>query len=309
MIQYWKCLGGFKQIEAWEANCWIKVTKPTTQELLELESKFSAPLDFMQDIEDSEERPRTESEGGWLMNMLRIPYREVDEDNETFYNTLPLGILVRGEVFITICYSKTEMIADFIKWTNRKNLESRQSYDLILSLFLSSSVWYLKYLKQMNAQMKEAEEALEESMDNEELHRIMKIERFLVFFITSLRGNEVVLVRLKRYLRHLSYDEDLMDDVEVELQQAYATANIYSNILERERSSYSSIISNNLNAIMKRLTVITIILMIPTGISSFFGMNLINGLESWCWGFPFAVLLSIVVSIVGYIVFRKQKLF
>lgn len=309
MIQYWKCEQGFKQIDEWVADCWIKVTQPSTQELLELEERFGAPLDFMQDIEDSEERPRTENEGGWLMNMIRIPYKELDEDGNPSYNTLPLGIIVRNEVFITICYSPTEMIADFIKWTNRKNLMERQRYDLILSLFLSSSVWYLKYLKQMNAQIKTAEEALEESMDNDELQRIMKMEKFLVYFITSMRGNEVVLVRLKKHLRHLPYDEDLLDDVEVELQQAYATANIYSSILERERSSYASIISNNLNVIMKRLTSITILLMIPTGISSFLGMNLRNGMEAWFWGFPLAVIISVIAAVTGYVIFRKQKLF
>lgn len=309
MIQYWRCESGFKQIEEWEPDCWVKVTKPSSEELSQLEECFNAPIDFMQDIEDVEERPRTESDSGWLMTLLRIPNKEIDADGDPHYNTLPMGVLVRGDVFITICYFPTEMVADFIKWTNRKNIAERTRYDLCLSLFLSSSVWYLKYLKQINAQMKSAEDALEESMDNDELLRIMQIEKYLVYFITSMRGNEVVLVRLKKHLRHLPYDEDLLDDVEVELQQAFTTANIYSNILERQQSSYSSIISNSLNAIMKRLTVITIILMIPTGISSFFGMNLRNGIESWIWGFPLVVILTIFVSIIGYVTFKKQKLF
>ena len=309
MIQYWRCDNGFKQIGEWEPDCWVKVTKPSPEELREIEERFDAPIDFMRDIEDVEERPRTESDSGWLMTLLRIPNKEVDADGDFIYNTLPFGVLVKADIFITICYYPTEMVADFIKWTNRKSITERNRYDLCLSLFLSSSVWYLKYLKQINAQMKSAEDALEERMDNEELLRIMRIEKFLVYFITSMRGTEVVLVRLKKHLRHLPYDEDLLDDVEVELQQAFTTANIYSNILERQQSSYSSIISNSLNVIMKRLIVITIILMIPTGIASFFGMNLYNGMEQWTWGFPVIVILTLAISFGGYLTFKKQKLF
>lgn len=243
------------------------------------------------------------------MTLIRVPNKEIDEDGNAVFSTIPLAILVHGEVFITICYSKVEMVEDFIRYTNRKNIEERRRYDLALSLFLSSSVWYLKYLKQMNVMMKQAEEALEESMDNDQLQRMMRLEKFLVYFVTSMRGNEVVMVRLKKHLRHLPYDEDLLDDVEIELQQAYATANIYSEVLERQRESYASIISNNLNVIMKRLTSITIILMIPTGISGFFGMNVPNGWEEWAWAFPIILLITIIISGVSYFLFKRRNLF
>ncbi len=293
----------------WETDCWIQVTQPSQDELGDLESRFGAPMDFIQDVEDTEERPRTESESGWLMTLIRVPNKELDDDGDPVFSTVPLAILIHGNVFITICYYKTEMVDDFIRYTIRKQIEERQRYDLMLSLFLSSSVWYLKYLKQMNVMMKQAEESLEESMDNEQLQKMMRIEKFLVFFVTSMRGNEVVMVRLKKHLRHLPYDEDLLDDVEIELQQAYATANIYSEVLERQRESYASIISNNLNVIMKRLTTITIILMIPTGIGGFFGMNVPNGMEEWNWAFPIIIVGTIIVSILGYLVFKKKNMF
>lgn len=293
----------------WQADCWIQVTTPTQDELEDLVRRFEAPWDFIQDVEDTEERPRTENEGGWLMTLIRIPHREVDEDGEFIYSTVPLAVLVHSEIFITICYYNNEMVNDFIRWTNRKMIETRERYDLMLSLFLSSSVWYLKYLKQMNIKMKAAEEALEESMDNDRLQQMMLIEKFLVYFITSIRGNEVVLVRLKKHLRHLPYDEDLLDDVEVELQQAYVTANIYSEVLERQRASYSSIISNNLNAIMKRLTTITIILMIPAAISGFFGMNVPNGWESYPFAFPIIGLATLVIVLICYYIFKKKDMF
>jgi len=308
MTEYWKCKEGFKQLPEWEADCWVQVTQPTQDELGDLESRFGAPMDFIQDVEDTEERPRTESESGWLMTLIRVPNKVLDEDGDPVFSTVPLAILIHGAVFITICYYKTEMVDDFIRYTIRKQIEERQRYDLMLSLFLSSSVWYLKYLKQMNVMMKQAEEKLEESMDNDQLQQMMRIEKFLVYFVTSMRGNEVVMVRLKKHLRHLPYDEDLLDDVEIELQQAYATANIYSEVLERQRESYASIISNNLNVIMKRLTTITIILMIPTGIGGFFGMNVPNGMETWAPAFPLILVGTIVISFIGYLLFKKKNM-
>lgn len=308
MTEYWKCKDGFRQLPEWESDCWIQVSNPSPEELGDLERRFGAPMDFVQDVEDTEERPRTESESGWLMTLIRVPNKILDEDGDPVFSTVPLAILIHGEIFITICYFKTEMIDDFIRYTIRKNIEERTRYDLMLSLFLSSSVWYLKYLKQMNVMMKHAEEALEESMDNDELQKMMRIEKFLVYFVTSMRGNEVVMVRLKKHLRHLPYDEDLLDDVEIELQQAYATANIYSEVLERQRESYASIISNNLNVIMKRLTAITIILMIPAAVSGFFGMNVPNGMEEWIPAFPLILLLTCIVSIFAYYGFKKRNL-
>ena len=309
MIEYWKCSSGFKQLQEWESDCWVQVTNPTQSELDDLEHKFDAPMDFIQDVEDNEERPRTESEGGWLMTLLRVPNKEVNEDGASIYSTIPMAILVHGDIFISVCYYRNEMVGDFIRWTNRKMIEERERYDLMLSLFLSSSVWYLKYLKQMNVMMKAAEEALEDSMDNDRLQQMMRIEKFLVYFITSLRGNEVVLVRIKKHLRHLPYDEDLLDDVEVELQQSYTTANIYSEVLERQRSSYSSIISNNLNATMKRLTTITIILMIPAAISGFFGMNVPNGMENWSPAFFTIGVITLVLIVISYVIFKKKNMF
>ena len=179
---------------------------------------------------------------------------------------------------------------------------------MMLSILLSSSVWYLKYLKQMNSMMKIAEERLEKSMDNDELQKMMSLDKYLIYFITSLRGNEMVLMRLKKVLRTVTYDEDLLDDVEIEMQQAYDTASIYSRILDRQQSAYSSIIGNNMNVIMRTLTVITIILMVPTGIAGFYGMNVPNGMESWRWGFLFSILVSIILSILIYVYLKRKRL-
>ncbi|MGL4292860.1 MAG: magnesium transporter CorA family protein, partial [Bacteroidales bacterium] len=184
MMNYQVCDGGFAPVEKWVPGCWIEVTAPTMVELDELHKKYDLPIDFIKDIEDVEERPRIEVEDGWLMTIVRIPYK-IEESSSPF-STVPFGVLLKGDVFITICHFQTDMASDFVRYTVRKNISNRMDIDLLLSLFLSSSVWYLKYLKQMNQQIKEAERSLEESIRNEELHQLMRFEKCLVYFITSL---------------------------------------------------------------------------------------------------------------------------
>ena len=308
MITYWKYDKIYSQVQEWEPGCWIRVDSPTSDELDLLESRWGAPLDFIHAAEDADERPRFDQEEQWSGGIVRVPSSSVDDDGDTVFHTRPLAIMVSDEVFITVSFFQNNVLSDFIQWSNRRRNPERRGYDLMLSILLSSSVWYLKYLKQMNIMMKTAEERLEESMDNDELQKMMGLGKYLIYFITSLRGNEMVLMRLKKVLRSATYDEDLLDDAEIEMQQAYDTATIYSKILDRQQSAYSSIIGNNMNVIMRTLTVITIILMVPTGIAGFYGMNVPNGMESWRWGFVFSILLSIILSIVIYVYLKRKRL-
>ena len=285
MISYWKCKDGFREIHQWKSGCWIKVSNPTAEELAVLKERFAVP-DFTHDAEDIEERPRVDHENNWMLVFIRIPNRSLDEDGETMFTTAPMAVLIRDDVFITVNYFENEVLDDFISWSQRRHLNSCKGYDLLLSLMLSTSVWYLKYLKQMNTMMSAAEERLEQKMDNDELMRTMGLSKFLIYFITSLKGNMTVLARLKKRLRTLPHDEDLFEDVEIETQQALDTASIYNDILERQQETYSSVIGNNLNRIMKTLTVVTILLMIPTVVAGYYGMNVPNGLESRWVGFP-----------------------
>ncbi len=308
MITYWKYDKRYVQVDEWQPGCWIRVSNPTNVELEMLESRWQVPLDEVHDANDADERPRLDQEDNWTAAIVRIPNSYTDEDGDTVFTTRPLSILINGDVFVTVSFFDSPVLTDFISWSNRRGQPERRSYDMLLSILLSSSVWYLKYLKQMNIMMKNAEERLEKSMENEELQKMMGLGKFLIYFITSLRGNEMVLMRLRKVLRKASYDEDLLDDVEIEMQQAYDTASIYSKILERQQSTYSSIIGNNMNVIMRTLTVITIILMVPTGIAGFYGMNVPNGMESWMWGFVFAILLSVILSILIYVYLKRKKL-
>ena len=309
MFSYWKCKEGFEEIHQWKSGCWVKVKDPTAEDLALLQERFAAPLDFIDDAQDIEERPRVDHEDNWLLVFLRVPCKRIDQHGETHFSTAPLAVLIRDDVFITVSYYEGEVLDDFIRWSKRRRMNTCKGYDLLLSLMLSTSVWYLKYLKQMNAMMNAAELRLEEKMDNDELMRMMGLGKFLIYFITSLKGNATVLARLKMRLRTLPHDRDLLEDVEIETQQALDTAEIYSNILERQQETYSSVIGNNLNRIMKTLTVVTILLMIPTVVAGYYGMNVPNGMENWWLGFPFALAVSLVLMACCYLFMRHSRFF
>lgn len=309
MISYWKCKDGFAQINQWKSGCWIKVTNPTEDDLAILKERFAVPMDFTHDAEDIEERPRVDHEENWMLVYVRVPNKSIDPDGETVFSTAPMAFLIRDDVFITVNYFDTEVADDFIRWSGRRHINNCKGYDLLLSLMLSTSVWYLKYLKQMNGMMNAAEDRLERKMDNDELMRTMGLGKYLIYFITSLKGNATVLARLKMRLRALPHDENLLEDVEIETQQALDTASIYSDILKRQQEAYSSVIGNNLNRIMKTLTVVTILLMIPTVIAGYYGMNVPNGMEAHPWGFPLALAISVVLMALCYFFIRHSKFF
>lgn len=307
MIQYLKCDNGFKETEQYDFSCWINVVNPTKDDINELVSHFNTPDYFYEDISDIDERPRFDRDDGWILTIIRVPNRVRTEDNQDpIYITIPLGMMLKDNILITVYYGQNNVISNFINWSNQKKI-NRTGYDLYISIFLESNFWYLKYLKQIHLQMKKAESSLSDKMNKSELMHIMNIEKFLVYFTASLKDNESVLTRAKRFIPTKSYDEDLMDDVEVELSQALHTSQIYSDILEREQSSYSSIINNSLNQTMKKMTIITICLMVAALIPGFYGMNLTNGMEDWIYGFPFALCLTGVCAGIAYYLCKLFK--
>lgn len=307
MIQYLKCDDGFKETEQYDFSCWINVVNPTKDDINELVSHFNTPDYFYEDISDIDERPRFDRDDGWILTIIRVPNRVRTEDNQDpIYTTIPLGMMLKDNILITVYYGQNNVISNFINWSNQKKI-NRAGYDLYISIFLESNFWYLKYLKQIHLQMKKAESSLSDKMNKSELMHIMNIEKFLVYFTASLKDNESVLTRAKRFIPTKSYDEDLMDDVEVELSQALHTSQIYSDILEREQSSYSSIINNSLNQTMKKMTIITICLMVAALVPGFYGMNLTNGMEDWIYGFPFALCLTGVCAGIAYYLCKLFK--
>ena len=307
MKTYWNITGGLSQIDTWHPNCWIQVTCPTEEDIQMLEEQYQIPDYFLSDISDTDERARYEYDDGWMLIILRIPYvKEVR--SRTPYTTVPLGIIHKRDVTITVCYYETNMMIDFLSYQQKRGAGFTDYVDMIFRLFLSSAVWYLKRLKQISLLIEKAKRNLDKEVNNESLIGLSRLQDSLTYFNTSIRGNETLLSKLKFKLQIDELDADLIEDVTIEMTQARETTNIYSNILESTMDTYQSIINNNMNTIMRTLTSVTIILMLPTLISSFFGMNLVNGMESSPVGFIIAIIISLAISIVSWLFFRHKRL-
>ena len=307
MKTFWNTQGGLSQLNEWQPNCWIQVTCPTEEDQQFLEEEYKIPDYFLSDISDTDERARYEYDDGWMLIILRIPYvKEVR--SRTPYTTVPLGIIHKRDVTITVCYYETNMMIDFVSFQQKRGEGFTDYVDMIFRLFLSSAVWYLKRLKQISMLIDKAKRNLDREVNNESLIGLSRLQDSLTYFNTSIRGNETLLSKLKFKLQIDELDADLIEDVNIEMTQARETTSIYSNILESTMDTYQSIINNNMNTIMRTLTSVTIILMLPTLVASFFGMNLINGMENSPVGFVIAIILSVVISVISLLIFRHKRL-
>ena len=307
MKTFWNTQGGLSQLDEWQPNCWIQVTCPTEEDQQMLEEEYQIPDYFLSDISDTDERARYEYDDGWMLIILRIPYvKEVR--SRTPYTTVPLGIIHKRYVTITVCFYETNMMIDFVSFQQKRGEGFTDYVDMIFRLFLSSAVWYLKRLKQISMLIDKAKRNLDREVNNESLIGLSRLQDSLTYFNTSIRGNETLLSKLKFKLQIDELDADLIEDVNIEMTQARETTSIYSNILESTMDTYQSIINNNMNTIMRTLTSVTIILMLPTLVASFFGMNLINGMENNPVGFVIAIVLSVAISVLSLLVFRHKRL-
>lgn len=307
MKTYWNTNGQLKPISEWQPNAWIQVTCPTDEDKRELEERFNIPDYFFPDISDTDERARYEYDDGWMLIILRIPYvKEIR--SRTPYTTVPIGIIHKRDVTITVCYYETNMMIDFVSYQQKRGVGFTDYVDMIFRLFLSSAVWYLKRLKQINALIESAKHNLDHDVNNESLIGLSRLQDSLTYFTTSIRGNENLLAKLKFKLQVDELDADLIEDVNIEMTQARETTSIYSDILESTMETYSSIINNNMNTVMRTLTSVSIIMMVPTLISSFLGMNLINGMEHNKWGFHLALIISFVVSSASWWILKRKRL-
>ena len=307
MKTFWNTQGGLDQLSEWQPNCWIQVTCPTEEDQHELEQQFNIPDYFMSDISDTDERARYEYDDGWMLIILRIPYvKEIR--SRTPYTTVPLGIIHKRDVTITVCFYETNMMIDFLSFQQKRGEGFTDHVDMIFRLFLSSAVWYLKRLKQISMLVDKAKRNLDKEVNNESLIGLSRLQDSLTYFQTSIRGNENLLQKLKFKLQIDELDADLIEDVNIEMTQARETTSIYSNILESTMDTYQSIINNNMNTVMRTLTSVTILMMIPTLVTSMFGMNLVNGMESKPWGFVFAMIVSVAISGIAWWIFRHKRL-
>ncbi len=309
MITIWKQKEVLQQIQKFERNCWVNVINPTQDEILRLITELRVPDYFISDILDIDERSRIENDVRWFMIITRIPIYRFD--NNVPFVTVPQGILISAHSIITICISDNEIINDLINPLRYRTVSLTNKVNFVLEIFLRSATQYLKYLKEINILTNEIEKELEKSTKNKELHKLLKMEKCLVYFITSIKSNDLLLFKLQksRFLTFGEVDEDLLDDVQIEIKQALETAQIYSDIQSGLMDAFASVISNNLNVVMKQLTAITILLMIPNLIAGFFGMNVINFLEDNKYAMTYILAGSSILAVLGFMIFKKRDWF
>ncbi len=301
---------GLEVIQAPENNAWISVVDPTTDEIEQL-TAMGIAQDFITYPLDLDERSRTEREDdGSMLILIRIPYFQglrVDVP----YITIPLGIITTDKCIITVCRRQNDIIQEFTSGRIR-GLETGKRNRFILRMLLSASIRYLSYLREINRIVDVLEDQLQASQRNRELLELLKYQKSLVYFTTALKSNELMMERLQRWQLFRAYpeDEDLLEDVITENQQAIEMVNISTNILLSTMDAFASIISNNLNAVMKFLASATIVINLPTLVYSFFGMNVnlpFTNLEP----FAFWVILgvSMAISLVVIVFFLRRDWF
>lgn len=305
MRTYWNTQHGLHTLDQWQPNCWVQVTCPTADDVEFLQRELGIPDYFLDDIADTEERARYDYDDGWILIILRIPYvKEVK--SRTPFTTIPLGIILKGDVCITVCNFETNLMIDFVTYQQKRGVGFTDSVDMVFRLFLSTAVWFLKRLKQINARIEAAKQHLDRKVDNADLIALSRLQDSLTYFATSIRGNETLLSKLKFKLPVDELDADLIEDVSIEMNQARETTGIYSNILESTMDTYANIINNNMSTVMKTLTLVSMFLMVPTLVASLFGMNLLNGFETQPFGFPLAMIISILLTLLFWW-YSKQK--
>ncbi|HHU98891.1 MAG TPA: magnesium transporter CorA family protein [Bacteroidales bacterium] len=307
MITYWQMIpNGLLPLNTFEKGCIVNVTDPTPSEIGILNTTLKVPDDFLADILDVDERSRMEVEDDLLLMIYRIPYQNVS--NGLPFTTIPLGLVLDKDNLVIICHRNNEVLDDFFSRSG-KGITIETKIDLILHLFIRTTMFYHRYLKQINNQTTIIEQDLEKSTRNEELHRLLKMEKCLVYFTTSLRSNEAMMLKLKnsKWIRDYEFSSDLLEEATIENRQAIEMAKIYSDIQSGMMDAFASVISNNLNIVMKSLTIVTIVLMIPTLIASFYGMNVPNRLETNMSAFWFLLGGSVVLAAAAVILLRRKK--
>lgn len=292
-----------------EEAFWIHLETPTPDEAEKIIKKYELPEDFITDLQDADENSRLEWEDNILLIIVRVPIYYKHRSASVSFATAPLGVIILGDKVITVSFYENEVLTQYLDGKNRPFPITQQSF--LLNINLRCAIYYLKFLKEINRRTTQIENELHQSMRNKELIRLLRMEKSLVFFNTSLKSNEIILERLQRS-RWLNSDpeaEDMIDDVIIENKQAIEMANIYSSILSGMMDAFASMISNNLNVVMKFLTSITIVLALPTLIASIYGMNVHLPFQEQSWAFAFVMGLSAMLSILLVLLFIRKKYF
>lgn len=287
-------------------DAWVNLSNPTAEEINLVIDTLNIEPDFIYAALDEEETSHIDKEEGQTLIIIDIPYPEINEHGTSQYCTIPLGIIVTQNNIVTVCLKENDIISDFSEGKVKSvytNLKTR----FVLQLMYKMSTRYLQNLKQIDKMSHSLEHELHMSMRNKELIQLFDLEKSLVFFSTSLKADESTIEKIMRgrVLKLYDEDEELVEDVLIEIKQAIEMCNIYSNILSGTMDAFASIISNNLNIVMKILTSITILLAIPQLFASLYGMNVNNLPLPDFW---FVVMISVFCSVIIGLILYKKKL-
>lgn len=302
MRKFYSSKNGFIEQPSWSPHSWVNVECPDRDDYEFMTGDLRVPADFLESVADADERPRIERDGDWILTILRVPLKQTEKDMP--YITVPIGIITNNEVVVTVCNHYTDLIPDFISHTRIRGISIDNEPDFILRILYSATFWYLKYLKEISDETEKMEHELERSVRNQDLLALMRMQRSLVLFNTSLRGNDTLISKIEHIYESM-YSRDLMEDVQIEMAQAKNTAQVYSDILAGMMDSFASIVSNNVNDIMKKMTGVSIVLMLPTLVASFYGMNVAIGYGSSPWAFFIIVGGSMALSAILYFFLKR----
>lgn len=291
----------FEEIKDFEKGSWINLVNPTETEIKKVCENLKIQDDFIRAALDNEEKARidVEEDDGTTLFIVDVPIIEKSKDENDIYTTMPLGmIVVRDDYFITVSLNKNKIINSFEKM-KINNFQTYKKSRFIFQILYINASYFLSYLKQINKETEIAEYVLQKSMKNKELLKMLSLEKSLVYFTTSLKSNELVMEKTMRgkIIKLYEDDEEILEDAIIENKQAIEMSKIYSDILNGTMDAYASIISNNLNGVMKFLTSITIVLAVPTMVSSFWGMNVGLPLQNSPYGFVIMLIISIVLTL------------
>ena len=298
-----------------ETGAWINLVRPTADELSAVESITEAPQDFIRSALDPEESSRIEIEDNHILVLINVP---INHDSHVYeYDTIPLGIIITPDYIVTICQEYNDVIQNFSE-TRFRYFSTFKRTRLLFQILYRSAMIFLKDLRQMTRRSDQIEQDLRRSMKNEELFQLLDLQKGLTYYSMSLRSNKVVVERLLRLcsnpqvshiIKFREEDEELLDDVRVEYDQAIEMAQIQTDVLAGMMDAFASVISNNLNIVMKFLASITIVMAIPTMIASFFGMNVPVPWEGHPLGFIFVGFIAVLMTIAAIWVLWKKRLF
>ena len=308
--------GGLRETSDFAPSCWINLVDPSTTELEAVLTHSQVPRDFLTDPLDAGERPRFDNEDGATLLIVHVP-RPVDPEDEEEsvapYRTVPLGIILFDQTVVTVCSAPTPVTTAFLDQIRRVCPPS-DTYRFAFRLLWHAGVLFLRYINDIHSRTGSLEDELHESISNEALLKLFQIEKTLVYFTTSLKADSIALARANtaRQISLSEDDRDCLEDAMVEYQQALETATIHANILNGTLDTFASLINNNLNNVMKYLTVATIFLAVPTLVASIYGMNLttlpfMNSPHSFVIVMGFSALLAILLGLVFFILSRQRK--